>query len=86
MAVIKTIVTDRNVIFSDQYCRVESATAVDKSNLRYTIGIYMNKEVVTEPPHRAEIFETTFDLYSKSNLWQQAYADIKNRWPDATDD
>lgn len=86
MAIIKTIVTERNVIYTDQYCRVENAT-VTKNEMRYSIGVYFDKAASeTMPPHRAEEFVAPFDLFSTANVWQQAYADIKQIWPDAIDE
>jgi hypothetical protein len=85
MAIIKTIVSESGFIFKDQYCRIEEATVFEKTTMRYTLGIYVSKEAITEPPHRAEIFQADFDLFSELNLWQQAYVDIKNRWTDAVD-
>lgn len=84
MAVIYTFTTERGVVFPDQYCRIEEAV-VDKNKMRYTVGVYFNKEATANPPHRAEIFETSFDLYSDQNVWQQAYNDLKTQWVDTVD-
>jgi hypothetical protein len=51
----------------------------------YKVGIYFNQEATVNPPHRIDIFNAPFDLYSQQNVWQQAYADLKTRWPDAVD-
>lgn len=85
MAIVRTIITDRGVIYENQYCRVDKVEIINKSNMQYTIGVYFNKDATSNFPHRAEIFESQFDLYNELNVWQQAYADIKGRWPDAID-
>lgn len=84
MAVIKTIITDRGVVYTDQYCRVETAR-VEKTSMQYDIGIYSNQAATENPPHRLETFEAPFDLFSGQNVWQQAYADLKTKWVDAVD-
>jgi hypothetical protein len=84
MAVIKTITTERGVVFPDQYCRVDEAR-VEKTRMHYTVGIYFNQAATENPPHRAETFSSGFDLYGEQNVWQQAYADLKTRWPDSVD-
>lgn len=84
MAVIKTITTERGVVYPDQYCRVESAR-VEKTQMQYDIGIYFNKSATENPPHRVDTFGAVFDLYSDQNVWQQAYENLKNIWPDAVD-
>lgn len=84
MAVIKTITTERGVVYPDQYCRVESAD-VSKTKMRFSVGIYFNKEATENPPHRIDDFIGDFDLYSEMNVWQQAYATLKIIWPDSID-
>lgn len=84
MAVIKTITTERGVVYPDQYCRVDSAR-VEKNHMRYDIGIYFNQAATANPSHRLETFDAPFDLLSDRNVWQQAYADLKTNWPDAVD-
>lgn len=84
MAVIKTIVSERGVVYTDQYCRVEEAR-VEKSQMLYQIGVYLNQESTDNPPHRIEQFIAPFDLYSELNVWQQAYTDLKTKWIDAVD-
>lgn len=86
MAVLKTVVTDRGLEFSDQYCRVEEIRA-SKSRMVYTIGIHLNQVSAQNglPPHRAEDFSCSFSPVAELNPWQQAYADLKERWPDAVD-
>lgn len=84
MAVIKTITTERGVVYPDQYCRIEEANTF-KTKMLYKVGIYFNQEATVNPPHRIDIFNAPFDLYSQQNVWQQAYADLKTRWPDAVD-
>jgi hypothetical protein len=84
MAVIKTITTDRGVVFPDQYCRVDEVTT-DKTTMRYTVGIYFSRAATELPPHRVEMFEASFDLYSSLNVWQQAYEAIKVIWADTID-
>lgn len=84
MAVINTIITDRGVVYPDQYCRVERAD-VTKTTMNYVVGIYLNQQATENPPHRAENFSCDFDLFSDQNVWQQAYADLKLRWTEAVD-
>lgn len=84
MAVIKTITTERGVVYPDQYCRVDAAR-VEKNSMRYDIGIYFNQAATENPPHRVETFEAPFDLFSDQNVWQQAYENLKNIWTDAVD-
>ena len=85
MAIIRTIIGIKGNVFPDQYCRVDEVTT-DKSSMRFTIGIYLNKAATDFPPHAAEVFEAPFDLYSSLNIWQQAYEAIKQLWPDAVDE
>lgn len=84
MAVINTITTERGVVFPDQYCRVDRAD-VTKTTMRYVVGIYFNQTATENPPHREEMFECAFDLFSDQNVWQQAYANLKQRWTEAVD-
>lgn len=84
MAVIKTITTERGVVYPDQYCRVDSAR-VEKNRMQYDIGIYFNQAATENPPHRIDTFEAPFDLFSGLNVWQQAYADLKTQWTDVVD-
>lgn len=85
MAVIKTITTERGVVFPDQYCRVDQISAT-KTEMRFAVGIYLNQEAAQQggPPHRAEDFGCAFDLFG-DNPWVQAYAHLKQCWPDAID-
>ena len=85
MAVINTVVGGRGTIFPNQYCRIEEVQA-RKTRMFYTVGVHFDQEHANEiPPHRTEVFEGEFDLFSPLNLWQQAYASLKQIWPDATD-
>lgn len=84
MAVIKTIVTDRGVVYPDQYCRVDKVD-VTKTSMSFDVGIYLSQAVTENPPHRIETFYGDFDLYSSLNVWQQAYAHLKTFWSDAVD-
>lgn len=84
MALIYTFVTERGVVFPDQYCRVMEAR-VEKERMQYTVGVYFNKAATENPPHRAESFEAPFSLISNQNVWQQAYADLKTQWTDTVD-
>lgn len=84
MAVIKTITTERGVVYPDQYCRIEEAHTF-KTRMIYKVGIYLNQEATSNPPHRLDTFHCDFDLFSDQNVWQQAYADLKSRWADAVD-
>lgn len=84
MAVIKTIVTDRGVVYPDQYCRVDRVD-VTKTEMVFGVGVYLNQAATEHPPHRIESFNGSFDLYSDQNVWQQAYAHLKTYWSDAVD-
>lgn len=84
MALINTIITDRGVVYPDQYCRVDQAY-VTKNTMQYAVGIYLNQAATENPAHRVENFSCDFDLYSDQNVWQQAYADLKLRWTEAVD-
>ena len=84
MAVIKTIVTDRGVVYPDQYCRVDKVD-VTKSAMSFDVGIYLSQAAAEHPPHRIETFYGDFDLYGSQNVWQQAYAHLKVFWSDAVD-
>lgn len=85
MAVIKTITTERGVVYPDQYCRVDSVKA-SKTEMSFDVGIYFNEEVARDntPPHRVETYAGPFDLYG-DNPWVQAYAILKTKWLDAVD-
>jgi len=84
MAIIKTIVSDRGVVYPDQYCRINEVQTT-KDEMTYTVGVYFNQEATENPPHRAEQFTAPFDLYGEQNIWQQAYANLKTIWTDAAD-
>lgn len=85
MAVIKTITTNRGVIFPDQYCRIEFINA-EKTKMSFGVGIYINQQMAQEnnPPHLIEHFSGNYDLYG-DNPWLQAYAILKQHWQDVTD-
>jgi hypothetical protein len=84
MAVLKTIITDRGIIFPEQYCRIDEMSAT-KTHMSYSVGIYLNQQVSDNPPHRIEVFSGSFDLYSPLNVLEQAYTHLKTIWPDAVD-
>ena len=84
MAVIKTITTEVGAVFPDQYCRIDEMTAT-KTQMTYTVGIYLNESVADAPPHRAIQFSGEFNLYSPLNVLEQAYNHLKQHWPDAID-
>lgn len=84
MAVIKTIVSERGVVYPDQYCRIEEVMAF-KTKMLYKVGIYLNQTATENPPHRIDTFNCDFDLYSDLNLWQQAYVHLKTVWSDSVD-
>lgn len=85
MAVIKTITTERGVVFPDQYCRVDVVDVSNKNQMRFEVGVYLSQKSADLPPHRVELFNGDFDLYSDQNVWQQAYACLKTYWADAVD-
>lgn len=86
MAIITDIITERGYTYRQQYCRVDGV-AVTKTSMTVDMGVYETAErAATEGfPHRMETLSGPFDLLSDLNPWQQAYAIIKERWPDAVD-
>lgn len=84
MAVIYNYISNTGAEFPEQYCRIIEAR-VEKTCMRYTVGIYTSQSATENPPHAAEIYEAAFGLLSTDNVWQQAYADLKTRWPDTVD-
>jgi len=85
MAIIKTITTERGVIYPDQYCRVDIVRA-NKTEISFDVGIYFDEQTARNgmPPHRTETFGGQYDLLG-DNPWVQAYGIIKQHWPDAVD-
>lgn len=85
MALIKTIITDRGVVYPDQYCRVDRVDA-SKTDMRFSVGIYLSAETAIEgqPPHRMEEYQCPYNLFG-DNPWIQAYTTLKTYWPDAVD-
>lgn len=87
MALIQTIVSERGVVYPDQYVRVDRVQA-HKTNMDIEVGVYLAQQQAADglPPHRTENFSgVPFDMYAPENLWQQAYAIIKLRWPESID-
>lgn len=85
MAVITDIETERYT-YRQQYCRVDMVRA-KKNEMVVGMGVYDSQEASVNGglPHRVEEFLADFDLASSLNAWQQAYAAIKQRWPESTD-
>jgi len=86
MAIITDITTEAGYTFTQQYCRPDAIRAA-KGSIRIEMGVYESAEHAEpgKPPHRYEMLEGPFDMYAPENLWQQAYAIIKLRWPESTD-
>ena len=83
MAIIADVPTERT-IFPQQYIRVHRVD-VRKTEMVVDVAIFLNQSVTDNPPHRIEHVMGPFDLHSSKNLWEQAYALMKNRWPDGVD-
>lgn len=86
MAILTDITTEYDYTYTQQYCRPDTVRA-DKGKMTISVGVY-ESAAHAEPgnhPHRYEMVEGPFDLYAPENLWQQAYAIIKLRWPESTD-
>lgn len=87
MAIIKTIVSERGIVYPDQYIRVDRVQA-RKTDMDIEAGVYLTQQQAIDgtPPHRAEGFmNVPFDMDAELNLWQQAYAAIKLQWPESLD-
>lgn len=87
MAIIKTIVSERGIVYPDQYIRVDRVQA-RKTDMDIEVGVYLTQQQAADgiPPHRIEaFFGVPFDMDAGLNLWQQAYAAVKQQWPDAVD-
>lgn len=84
MAVISTYIYNTGSVFENQYCRIEQVE-VKKDKMKYEVGIYLGDYATDNPPHAIESFESSFDLYSDKNVWQQAYEDLKTHWTDTVD-
>lgn len=86
MAIITDITTERNYQYKQQYCRIERVGAT-KARMEIEMGVYESQELAVSggSPHRYEIVYGDFLLESELNPWQQGYAILKNRWPDAVD-
>jgi hypothetical protein len=87
MAIITDIVSEVNYTYRSQYCRPDSVIAKNKTTLTVAVGVYETAQRAEsgEPPHLLYMLDGTFDMYSDQNLWQQAYAAMKQKWPDSTD-
>jgi hypothetical protein len=86
MAIITDITTEAGYTYAQQYCRPDAVRA-GKGSMRIEMGVYESAAHAEpgKPPHRMEVFDGPFDMYAPENLWQQAYAIIKLRWPESTD-
>lgn len=85
MAIITDVPTEFGV-YQAQYVRVEWVNA-NKQEFNFEIGIYRTQQEASEgfPPHRSEILRGNTDLTSSDNLWQQAYAIVKQKFTSYTD-
>ncbi len=86
MAIITDITTELDYTYAQQYCRPD-AVRTDKNKMTVEMGVYESAAHAEpgKPPHRKEVLMGPFDMYAPENLWQQAYAIIKLRWPESTD-
>jgi hypothetical protein len=86
MAIETDYITERGILFPKQYLRVDEVYAL-KNEMTITVGVYMNQEQAVNgvPAHAADRVFGSYDMYSNQNLWEQAYALIKQRWPNAID-
>lgn len=86
MAIITDITTEYDYTYAQQYCRPDAVRA-SKGGMTIEMGVYESAAHAEpgKPPHRKEVLQGSFDMYAPENLWQQAYAIIKRRWPDAVD-
>jgi len=88
MAIITNEIDARGHLFENQYIRVDRVEATKSGGtMNVHFGVYWSQQSAQdgEPPHRAHTVEASFDLYSQSNLWQQAYVAVKGRYPVHTD-
>lgn len=85
MALVHTVVTERGVVYQDQYCRVEEVNA-SKTEMSFDVYIYFTEQDAKSgmPCHRSERYFGAYNLFG-DNPWVQAYAILKTYWPDAVD-
>lgn len=86
MAIKTDFITERGIMYPDQYMRVDQVHCT-KTDMNIVVGIYVTQEQAANgaPPHFAEVLFGEFDMNSPLNLWEQAYAAVKQRWPNAVD-
>lgn len=86
MAIITDFISDRGYVYRNQYGRVEEAKVM-KTKIYATFGFYESQHDAeqNECPHSAEILSGDFDLNSNLNVWEQAYAIAKIKWPNSAD-
>lgn len=86
MAIQVDVVGDRGALYPAQYVRVDEVLCT-KSEMSIVVGVYFTQQQAVEgvPPHMIEHFAGSFDMHSEHNAWQQAYAQVKQRWPEAID-
>lgn len=86
MAIITDIVTEGGYTYTSQYCRPD-VVRVTKNEMDIEVGVYESSAHAApgKPPHRLELLKGPFDLYAAENLWQQAYATVKKKWPHSLD-
>lgn len=81
MAIISNEIDERGYAFENQYIRVDKVS-VTKDRMTVEVGVYKSPDVL---PHRINVVEGEFDLYSDLNVWQQAYVYVKQRYPEHQD-
>ena len=87
MAIITNIIDERDHCYAQQYVNVHRLIA-KKESMDVEIGIHQSEQSSRNgvPPHRIEtIYDAPLDLTGELNAWQQAYARIKERFPEFVD-
>lgn len=86
MAIISDEVDLRGHIFENQYIRVDRVNTT-KTEMEIEAGVYYSEQSASsgELPHRVHTLHGPFDMHSELNVWQQAYAIAKQRWPEHQD-
>jgi hypothetical protein len=87
MALQTDIQSERGIVYPNQYVRVDEIRA-RKTEMAVDAGVYLTQQQAADglPPHRIEsFFNVPFDMDAEDNAWQQAYAFLKARYPEALD-
>lgn len=84
MAFRTDIISERGVVYPNQYCRVDAVRAT-KTSMEVDLGVYLDTPSEGDVPHRLDTFRGSFDLFSPLNAWQQAYGVVKEYFPSTVD-